>query len=179
MSTLGMISIQIWETPLSWHAKCSLPFAVRASKTRVLKFPIGELKQVRHRWRRGSHLKMLLRVSVIISRLFKVVMLANLSFSVFTSTVLLPVHFSHSCEQCRMRMDELSQNKHLCARVYFQVGRLRRCSRRSCLNSLIRCSNTLLLFFSKTRVFTIEGSPGILSYGYGKTELLYSMQGNI
>ena len=29
--------IKIWETPLSWHAKCSLPVAVRVSKTRVLK----------------------------------------------------------------------------------------------------------------------------------------------
>ena len=36
-SPLGMISIKIWETPLSWHAKCSLPVAVRVSKTRVLK----------------------------------------------------------------------------------------------------------------------------------------------
>ena len=36
---LEMISIKIWETPLSWHAKCSLPVAVRVSKTRVLKLP--------------------------------------------------------------------------------------------------------------------------------------------
>ena len=39
-SPLEMISIKIWETPLSWHAKCSLPVAVRVSKTRVLKLPI-------------------------------------------------------------------------------------------------------------------------------------------
>ena len=38
-SPLQMISIKIWETPLSWHAKCSLPVAVRVSKTRVLKLP--------------------------------------------------------------------------------------------------------------------------------------------
>ena len=38
---LQMISIKIWETPLSWHAKCSLPVAVRVSKTRVLKLPIN------------------------------------------------------------------------------------------------------------------------------------------
>ena len=40
-----MISTQIWETPLFWHARFSLPVAVRFSKTRVLKFPIdlGEL----------------------------------------------------------------------------------------------------------------------------------------
>ena len=31
-----MINIKIWETPLSWHEKCSLPVAVRVSKTRVL-----------------------------------------------------------------------------------------------------------------------------------------------
>ena len=36
-SPLEMISIKIWETPLSWHAKCSLPVAVRVSKTLVLK----------------------------------------------------------------------------------------------------------------------------------------------
>ena len=35
-----MISTKIWETPLSWHVKCSLPVAVRVSKTRVLKLPI-------------------------------------------------------------------------------------------------------------------------------------------
>ena len=34
---LEMISIKICETPLSWHAKCSFPVAVRVSKTRVLK----------------------------------------------------------------------------------------------------------------------------------------------
>ena len=38
-SLLEMISIKIWETPLSWHAKCSLPVAVRVSKTCVLKLP--------------------------------------------------------------------------------------------------------------------------------------------
>ena len=34
-----IISMKIWETPLSWHAKCSLPVAVRVPKTRVLKHP--------------------------------------------------------------------------------------------------------------------------------------------
>ena len=37
---LEMISIKIRETPLSWHAKCSLPVAVRVSKTRMLKLPM-------------------------------------------------------------------------------------------------------------------------------------------
>ena len=36
-SPLEMISTKIWETPLSWRVKCSLPVAVRVSKTRVLK----------------------------------------------------------------------------------------------------------------------------------------------
>ena len=36
-SPLELISTKIWETPLSWHAKFSLPVAVRVSKTRVLK----------------------------------------------------------------------------------------------------------------------------------------------
>ena len=40
-SPLEMISTKIWETPLSWHVKCSLPVAVRVSKTtRVLKLPL-------------------------------------------------------------------------------------------------------------------------------------------
>ena len=39
-SLLWMISIKMWETPLSWHTECSLPVAVRVSKTRVLKLPI-------------------------------------------------------------------------------------------------------------------------------------------
>ena len=38
-SPLEMISIKMWETPLSCHAKRSLPVAVRVSKTRVLKLP--------------------------------------------------------------------------------------------------------------------------------------------
>ena len=38
-SPLGMIRIKLWETPLSWHAKCSLPVAVRVSKTHLLKLP--------------------------------------------------------------------------------------------------------------------------------------------
>ena len=38
-SPLEIIGIKIWETPLSWHAKCSLPVAVRLSKTWVLKLP--------------------------------------------------------------------------------------------------------------------------------------------
>ena len=36
-SPLEMISIVIWETPLSWHVKCSLLVAVRVLKTRVHK----------------------------------------------------------------------------------------------------------------------------------------------
>ena len=38
-SPLEMISVKMWETPLSWHAKFSLPVAVRVSKSRVLKLP--------------------------------------------------------------------------------------------------------------------------------------------
>ena len=38
-SPLEMIGIKNWETPLSWHAKCSLPVAVRVSKTCMLKLP--------------------------------------------------------------------------------------------------------------------------------------------
>ena len=38
-SALEMLGIKIWETPLSWHAKCPLPVVVRVSKTRVLKLP--------------------------------------------------------------------------------------------------------------------------------------------
>ena len=33
-SRLGMTSIKMWETPLSWHTECFLPVAVRVSKTR-------------------------------------------------------------------------------------------------------------------------------------------------
>ena len=36
-SPLEMISIKIWETPQSSHAKCSFPVAARLSKTHVLK----------------------------------------------------------------------------------------------------------------------------------------------
>ena len=32
-SLLEMSSLKIWETLLSWHPKCSLPLAVRISKT--------------------------------------------------------------------------------------------------------------------------------------------------
>ena len=39
-----MISIKIWDKPLSWHAKCSLPVAVRVLKTRVLKLPNRDFK---------------------------------------------------------------------------------------------------------------------------------------
>ena len=42
-----MISTKIWETPLSWHVKCSLPVAVRVSKTRVLKLPNNCLVELR------------------------------------------------------------------------------------------------------------------------------------
>ena len=38
-SPLEMISTKIWETPLSWRVKCSLPVAVRVSKMRNLKLP--------------------------------------------------------------------------------------------------------------------------------------------
>ena len=38
-SPLEISSRKIWESIRSWHAKCSLPVAVRVSKTRVLKFP--------------------------------------------------------------------------------------------------------------------------------------------
>ena len=38
-SPLEMLDIKVWETPLSWHAKCPLPVAVRVSKTCVLKLP--------------------------------------------------------------------------------------------------------------------------------------------
>ena len=34
-----MSSIKIWGATRFWHAKCSLPVAVRVSKTRVLKLP--------------------------------------------------------------------------------------------------------------------------------------------
>ena len=39
-SPLEMISLIIWETPVFWHAKCSLPVAVRTSKILALKLPI-------------------------------------------------------------------------------------------------------------------------------------------
>ena len=39
LSPLEMLGIKIWETPLSWHAKCPLPVVVRVSKTCVLKLP--------------------------------------------------------------------------------------------------------------------------------------------
>ena len=39
-SPLEMNSIKIWETIRSKNANCSLPVAVRVSKTRVLKLPI-------------------------------------------------------------------------------------------------------------------------------------------
>ena len=40
-----MLGIKIWETPLSWHAKCPLPVVVRVSKPRVLKLPIVAAKE--------------------------------------------------------------------------------------------------------------------------------------
>ena len=46
-SPLEMISIKIWETQLSWHAKCSLLVAAHVLKTRVLKLPIPPLPDVR------------------------------------------------------------------------------------------------------------------------------------
>ena len=36
---LEALSLKIWERPLSWRAKYSLPVAVRVSKTGVLKLP--------------------------------------------------------------------------------------------------------------------------------------------
>ena len=39
-SPLEMLGIKIWETPMSWYAKCPLPVVVRVSKTCVLKLPI-------------------------------------------------------------------------------------------------------------------------------------------
>ena len=38
-SPLEMVNIKMLETPLFLHGKCSLPVAVRVSKTRVLKVP--------------------------------------------------------------------------------------------------------------------------------------------
>ena len=38
-SPLEMSSIKIWETIRSYYVKCSLPIAVRVSKSRVLKLP--------------------------------------------------------------------------------------------------------------------------------------------
>ena len=51
-SSLGMIRIKMWETPLSWNEKCSLPVAVHVSKTRVLKLPIRSLPQRRRQQER-------------------------------------------------------------------------------------------------------------------------------
>ena len=49
-----MISIKMWETPLSWHAKCSFPVAVRVS------LPNRELKHARF-WDSGvSHIFILI-----------------------------------------------------------------------------------------------------------------------
>ena len=39
-SPIEMISTKVWETPMSWHVKCSLPVALRVSKSRVLKLPM-------------------------------------------------------------------------------------------------------------------------------------------
>ena len=39
-SPLEVISIKIWETPLPWHAKCSLRVAVGVSKTRAVMLPL-------------------------------------------------------------------------------------------------------------------------------------------
>ena len=45
---LELISMKIWETPLSWHGLCSLQVAVRVSKSRVLiKLPIVFLVDVK------------------------------------------------------------------------------------------------------------------------------------
>ena len=39
-SLLETLSLKIWERPLSWRAKYSLPVAVRVSKMCMLKLPI-------------------------------------------------------------------------------------------------------------------------------------------
>ena len=51
-SPVGMIRMKMWETPLSWHEKCSLPVAVHVSKTRLLKLPIRSLPQRRRQQER-------------------------------------------------------------------------------------------------------------------------------
>ena len=47
-SPLEISSINIWETIRSWHAKCSLPVAVRVSKTRELKLPNVRHRKIQH-----------------------------------------------------------------------------------------------------------------------------------
>ena len=49
-SPLEMSSIKIWGTIRSWHAKCSLPVAVRVSKTRVLKLPAKDVGKHKFRF---------------------------------------------------------------------------------------------------------------------------------
>ena len=42
LSPLEVISLKIWKTLLSWHAKCSVPVAVRVSKRGVLNWFFSE-----------------------------------------------------------------------------------------------------------------------------------------
>ena len=59
-SPLGLIIMKIWGTPLSWHAKCPLPVAVRVSKTRVLKSSLCRMQTRMH----AFHTKM----SIVVGR---------------------------------------------------------------------------------------------------------------
>ena len=61
-SPLEMISIKIWETPLSWNTKCSLPVAVRFSKTRVLKLPTN----LSLRWELNFIIMQILRKEIVL-----------------------------------------------------------------------------------------------------------------
>ena len=62
-SPLEVIHIKIWETPLSWHTKCSLPVAVHVSKTRVLKLLVAALGPYKNQyppvWSRASEVSKL------------------------------------------------------------------------------------------------------------------------
>ena len=59
-SSLEMISIKLWNTPLSWQAKCSLPVTVRVSKTRAR----GEKRKTSGYRRLESHFHADLRVRI-------------------------------------------------------------------------------------------------------------------
>ena len=51
-SLVETISFKIWERPLSWRAKCSLPVAVRGSKTNNLSLVLRLMKTS---WSEASH----------------------------------------------------------------------------------------------------------------------------